>query len=261
MLPHFMRHAASSARSQTDKNDSVITPAAYQPTDVHHYTKPRLLILSTGIAVSLLLFLFMVISSPAHALGQTNTKGLFGSQEVRSDRLVAFRKWTEMLKRNTDHMRGLHLKGPCRVTISFKCPEDEWKSYLGDLHNQDDLEKIKAINSYMNRAPYITDPRNWGVKDYWATLKEFFLKDGDCEDYAIAKYFSLKALGIAPEQMRIAVVEDMNLKSPHAVLVVNLKGQNWILDNQIPTVVKENAVYHYRPIYSINETAWWLHRM
>jgi predicted transglutaminase-like cysteine proteinase len=60
--------------------------------------------------------------------------------------------------------------------------------------------------------------------------------------------------------MRIVVVQDLNLGIAHAVLVVYLDGRALVLDNQIDDVVPAAAVRHYRPIYSINERHWWLHR-
>lgn len=152
-------------------------------------------------------------------------------------------------------------KFPCRVTRSFRCPIDEWTDLLTSLKGKKSAEQMEAINRHMNHAPYITDIVNWGVQDYWATLRQFFQKDGDCEDYAIAKYFSLKNLGFDPNDMRIAVVQDTNLDVAHAVLVVYVDNKTWILDNQIPQVVGEKTILHYKPLYSINEGAWWLHRM
>ena len=112
----------------------------------------------------------------------------------------------------------------------------------------------------MNTRRYITDPRNWGVPDYWATPGEFMSKFGDCEDYAIAKFLSLKRLGWTDDELRIAAVKDLNLKVGHAVLIVYHAGKTWVLDNQIRRVVETNSVRHYQPVYSINETAWWRHR-
>ena len=45
-----------------------------------------------------------------------------------------------------------------------------------------------------------------------------------------------------------------------AVLVVYVDGVAWLLDNQIRDVVRADTVRHYRAIYSVNETTWWLHR-
>jgi predicted transglutaminase-like cysteine proteinase len=60
--------------------------------------------------------------------------------------------------------------------------------------------------------------------------------------------------------MRIVVLQDMNLNIAHAVLVVELNGKSYVLDNQISQLVTDDQISHYRPIYSINENAWWLHR-
>ncbi|MEE8547966.1 MAG: transglutaminase-like cysteine peptidase, partial [Alphaproteobacteria bacterium] len=81
-----------------------------------------------------------------------------------------------------------------------------------------------------------------------------------CEDYAITKYMSLRTLGVPAEDMRIVVLQDMNLRLAHAVLVVYLNDEAFVLDNQIRWVVKETTIRHYRPYYSVNETHWWLHR-
>lgn len=187
--------------------------------------------------------------------------GLFGSSEIRSERIAPFVKWTEMTGRHQWEETRKGLKQPCRVTLAFKCRRDEWQDRILALKNASAMEKLSAVNAFMNEAPYITDIRNWGVADYWASVREFLRKDGDCEDYAIAKYYTLKALGFAPETMRVVIVQDLNLETAHAVLAVYLEGEALILDNQVPDVVKASSIVHYRPVYSINEQAWWLHRL
>jgi predicted transglutaminase-like cysteine proteinase len=102
--------------------------------------------------------------------------------------------------------------------------------------------------------------KNWGVEDYWATPYQFLKMDGDCEDYAIAKFMALKALGIPPEDMRVLALRDLNLDVGHAVLIVYEGDTPLLLDNQIKTVVPANSVRHYLPIFSLSETGWWLHR-
>lgn len=183
---------------------------------------------------------------------------LFGASEVRSANLGPFTKWTGMLQRFEEERKIS--SEPCEPTRLVRCFAKEWSAFLEPLRNQSLTAKLDAVNRRMNFAPYITDPRNWGVPDYWATPAQFFRKDGDCEDYAIAKYLSLRALGVASEQLRIVIVDDLNLGVPHAVLAVLDGGAAYILDNQIQQVVPMQAIHHYRPIYSINEESWWLHR-
>ena len=118
----------------------------------------------------------------------------------------------------------------------------------------------------MNKAKYITDKNNWGRKDYWATPGEFMANFGDCEDYAIIKFLSLKLLGFKDEDLRVVAVKDLNLKIGHDVLIVYWKDpksgkrRRLLLDNQIKKVVDARAVRHYQPVFSINSKNWWRHR-
>lgn len=186
------------------------------------------------------------------------TEGLFGSHEFKSTKMAAFTKWTDMLARFRADIASADPE--CRPTRFARCYYKSWKAFVADLKDRDSRSQIEAVHRYMNLSPYVTDPRNWGKRDYWETPGEFFRKDGDCEDYAIAKYLTLRALGLDVSRMRVVVVQDLNLKVAHAVLVVYEGDRALILDNQIPQVVDATSVYHYRPIYSINENAWWLHR-
>lgn len=183
---------------------------------------------------------------------------LFGTREVRSANLAPFQKWTGMIARQIDE-RPLY-DGPCTMRRLNRCHLQEWRRLLQELDGRGPLEQLEAVNSFMNRAPYITDPVNYGVPDYWATPLQFLSKDGDCEDYAIAKFASLRQLGFRNAHMRIVVVDDLNLKIAHAILVVYLDGRAYVLDNQISRVIPADTINHYRPVFSINEDAWWLHR-
>ncbi|PCJ44748.1 MAG: hypothetical protein COA81_00295 [Alphaproteobacteria bacterium] len=217
---------------------------------------------SLGKAALCLLLIFILPLNAVALPKKMNKSGLFGSHEIMSRQLGAFKKWNSMLARHRENLKKKPVsKETCRKTATQKCYHEDWEDLLSFLKDKPADRQIAEINSYMNKAPYITDIINWGVPDYWETLRQFFKKDGDCEDYAIAKYMSLKRLGFDADQMRIVVVQDTNLDVPHAVLVVFFKGTRLVLDNQIPYVAKEKAVLHYRPFYSINEKAWWLHRM
>ena len=128
------------------------------------------------------------------------------------------------------------------------------------LQGQDLTTQLQVVNTFMNERRYIVDPINWGVRDYWSTPGQFFAKFGDCEDYAIAKYLTLKRLGMPAASMRIVVLQDLNLRIAHAVLAVYTEDGIIILDNQIRGTVQASVIRHYKPIFSINEDAWWLHR-
>lgn len=174
---------------------------------------------------------------------------LFGSQEKRSTNLKAFTKWSGMFS---------------RFERSFQSSSDQAviKDFQGKLANMRGLplnKMVSEVNDLVNQTRYIVDSKNYGQTDYWATPVEFLRKGGDCEDFAIAKYTALRALGVPEERLRVVILEDMQKNIPHAVLVVYTDQGPMLLDNQIKRAVKVSSVDHYKPIFSINRHAWWLH--
>jgi len=215
----------------------------------------RILIWILAVALAFLVVLALVNGfSQAKAASGT----LFGWDEKRFETITPFTKWRGVLQRYSQE-RQLE-DGSCQSTLFNRCHLQDWKKFVVGLRGKAAMEQLDSVNRYMNRAPYITDPVNYGVPDYWATPKQFFVKDGDCEDYAITKYLSLRSLGWPTDKMRIVVLQDENLGIAHAVLVVYHQGRTYVLDNQIDQVVTDDRIAHYRPIYSINEQAWWLHQ-
>ena len=93
------------------------------------------------------------------------------------------------------------------------------------------LDQLDAVNRFLNNWRYKEDFANYGRRDYWASPLEFFLRSGDCEDYAIAKYVTLRELGFSAEALRLVVVQDVVRDLAHAVLAVYLDDQVYILDN------------------------------
>lgn len=174
---------------------------------------------------------------------------LFGSSEKRSRSLKAFTKWTTMFDR-------------FNRSLSSNSGSHEITQMKRDLNNLKGLplrQMATQVNNMMNSKRYVSDKRNYGQNDYWATPVEFFQKGGDCEDFAIAKYTALRMLGVPENRLRIAIVQDLQKNIPHAVLVVYTDQGSMILDNQIKTAIDSSRVSHYKPIFSINQNAWWLH--
>lgn len=122
-------------------------------------------------------------------------------------------------------------------------------------------EMIREVNAHMNKHKYIRDIVTWGVEDYWETPLEFLSVNGDCEDFAIAKFYSLRRLGIPNDAMKIVVVYDRILSVGHAVLAVRHNGDYLILDNLVPVPVPERMIFHYRAIYSVNENNTRIHEV
>lgn len=201
-----------------------------------------------------LLFCFYItIGSVDFAHART---GLFGSDEFVSRDLSIFPKWTGMVKRmQSDKVVD---ERQCAENTPY-CYYRKWERFTASLKGETRLEQLRGVQAFANEMQYIIDPVNWQVPDYWATPRQFFMKDGDCEDYAIMKFMTLRALGVPNRDMRIVVLNDENLNTLHAVLTVDLGGKTYMLDNQIDQVVTVDRIHHYRPIYSINETTWWRH--
>lgn len=206
-----------------------------------------------GAAIAALLALAGAVEAEAGA-----AKSIFGSTEVRSDNLKPFPKWTKALERFIEERRKR--EGSCEETTFNKCHYQKWQQLIAGLRGKSAKAQLRAVNKYANKARYVQDPINWGVKDYWESPGQFFSKFGDCEDYAIVKFITLRQLGFGNDKLRIVVVQDLDLRIAHAILAVYLKGKTYVLDNQMTMVVEDRRIRHYKPIFSLNEDAWWRHR-
>jgi predicted transglutaminase-like cysteine proteinase len=175
---------------------------------------------------------------------------LFGSQEHQGPDLGRFPKWLSMLSRWHQET--------CKAP---DCAVAAWDAVIADLKGRDRQAQLVAVNTAFNKRRYVGDTANWGKADYWETPYEFLSRNGDCEDYAIAKFMALKAAGVPSSEMRIVAVRNLAFHGQgHAVLVVYDGGTAYLLDNQIKDVVLADSVSTYQPVYSINDQAWWRHQ-
>jgi predicted transglutaminase-like cysteine proteinase len=132
---------------------------------------------------------------------------------------------------------------------------DDWHTLKALLASATDrMTLLTQVNDAVNRLQYLSDSQQWALKDYWATPAEFFARRaGDCEDYAISKYFLLSELGVPVEAMRIAIVHDTARNLTHAVLVVQTDRGPMMLDNVIEEVMPAAAVPQYRTLLALNQ--------
>ena len=180
--------------------------------------------------------------------------GIFGFKEYAHTDLKPFPKWRKVLDTYKDE------PGDCESGRLNACAYEKWQELISELKGKPKKFQLERVNTYINLYRYILDPINWGVKDYWEIPKEFFARFGDCEDYAIVKYFTLRSLGWDAEDMKIIVLQDLNLQIAHAVLAVQIDDKEMVLDNQIGLVIESRRIRHYRPIYSVNEQGWWRYK-
>ena len=200
-------------------------------------------------------------SAPAQTLAQvaraTGTPGLLMSNEFRSESLDGLPQWT----------RVLDVTGPGNAFE--RCVADDrhctsptlksWRTLIDSATGLSRREKIKVVNEFFNRWPYKRDPEVYGVSEYWATPNEFMARSGDCEDYSIAKYFALRQLGFAKEDLRVVILMDRIRAIGHAVLAVYHEGDILILDSLSNLITSHERYRHYVPQYSMNETTRWSH--
>ncbi len=181
---------------------------------------------------------------------------LFGYHEIQKQNLSLFPQWLSVLER---HLLEINDSASCQSTTFNQCHLKQWQQFLKNIRHLPIAQQIRQVNKYANEKKYILDIENYGVTDYWETPLEFLTNSGDCEDYAIIKMLSLKWLGYDIETMRVVVVQDTNLRVPHAVMAIESDNDILILDNQIEEVISHADIFHYVPVYSVNENHWWMH--
>jgi predicted transglutaminase-like cysteine proteinase len=198
--------------------------------------------------LSLLVSMLLALSAPAQAVGT-----LWGASGTFSSNLKNFPKWRGSMDRYRQEMAACGLP---------TCDKPKLAQLIESMRGLDPGQQVLAIQSQMgtDKFRYTLDIVNWGLTDYWETPFEFMRKNGDCEDYALSKYWTLRALGIPANTMQIVVLQDLNLGIAHAVLVVSIGGRSLLLDNQLRNVVDASTVRHYQPVYAVNEEGWWLFR-
>lgn len=132
-----------------------------------------------------------------------------------------------------------------------------WQKFVKTLKNRPAEAQMRAVNNWFNTLPYRQDNWVYGKKDHWASMVEFLDFSGDCEDYAIAKYLTLKQLGFDAQSLRVAMVYDVYSGTDHSFLVINHEGREFILDNREDTIDPRKFTRRYKPHFAFNEKTIW----
>lgn len=138
-----------------------------------------------------------------------------------------------------------------------------WRTMMTSPENLSlsDRKKLEVVNDFMNQTPFVSDLEQWGKEDYWALPVEFLSTNGgDGEDFAIAKYFTLRALGVPDEKLQITYVKETKVyKQAHMVLAYyeNPDAEPLILDNFEKVLQPASARPDLVPVYSFNGTSLW----
>jgi predicted transglutaminase-like cysteine proteinase len=137
-----------------------------------------------------------------------------------------------------------------------------WRDFLSHVGAGSDLDKLKKVNDFFNRSVrFVDDVGTWGQNDYWATPLETLGKgQGDCEDYVIAKYYSLVLLGVSVDKLRLIYVQartgsgSAGPTQAHMVLAYYAEPDEepLVLDNLVGDVRLASRRPDLSPVFSFN---------
>ena len=144
----------------------------------------------------------------------------------------------------------------------------EWRETLATLQTAPETEQLKQANRFFNRKLNFRDDSDiWNETDYWATPLEALAKRaGDCEDFVIAKYISLRLLGVADEKLRLIYVRARigggrsSLTQAHMVLgyFATPTAEPLVLDNLVGDILPASRRSDLFPVFSFNSNGLWV---
>lgn len=142
-----------------------------------------------------------------------------------------------------------------------------WQTLLADLHGLPEIEKLERVNRFFHQhMHYRLDSDLYGREDYWATpLESLGHAAGDCEDYVIAKYVSLRFSGVADDRLRLVYVRARmggprsTIYQAHMVLTYQASPSaeplvlDSLLNEILPTSLRDDLI----PVFSFNLGGMW----
>ncbi|MCU6683204.1 transglutaminase-like cysteine peptidase [Leclercia sp. H6W5] len=138
----------------------------------------------------------------------------------------------------------------------------EWAALLNTPSQGTIQDKLKQVNQFFNaRMAFRDDIVVWKQQDYWATPIEFLRKGaGDCEDFALAKYFTLREMGVPANQLRITYVKALELNQAHMVVTwySTPTAIPLVLDNLKTAILPATQRTDLLPVYAFNGEGLWL---
>ncbi len=156
--------------------------------------------------------------------------------------------------------RTERLYGP--ATPAARQRIDEWAALLKQPSQGSIQDTLNRVNQFFNaRMAFRDDIVVWKQQDYWATPIEFLRKGaGDCEDFALAKYFTLREMGVPANQLRITYVKALELNQAHMVVTwySTPTAIPLVLDNLKTAILPATQRTDLLPVYAFNGEGLWL---
>lgn len=143
-----------------------------------------------------------------------------------------------------------------------------WRELLTTSSGQSEATKLKRVNEFFNqKIQFGDDIKIWGTSDYWATpLEVLGRKEGDCEDFAIAKYVTLKLMGVPSAKMRLNYVK-ARLGGPQSQIVQAHMVLSYYQTPEDEPLILDNLISEIRPasrrpdlttVFSFNAEGLWV---
>ena len=189
----------------------------------------------------LILALFPTASKPVAAVDN-----IMSGRNKKTAPLSTLPQWQRIIE-DYAFQRQLPLSGKTKALHKF----------IKSIENDTKLRQILKVNLWFNGYPYKQDNWIYNKADYWATPSEFLENGGDCEDFAIIKYLTLRQLGFTAKQMRIAMVYNVFSGTDHSLLLVEHDGEQYVLDNRENLTTPAHYTDRYKPHYVFNEKILW----
>ncbi len=177
--------------------------------------------------------------------------------ESRFDELLRLPQWNQVSRMLP---REAALVDRCRKTGCDNAAAQALVAIVESSARASRAEQIRLVHDAVNRRPYREDLEQFGREDLWQSPLAFAARGGDCEDFAIAKYFVLTLLGVPPSELRIAVLTGAANGEVHAVLLARAGGQWQVLDNREDEPRPLSFYEDWTPQYAVSEAGGFRYR-
>lgn len=194
----------------------------------------------------------VMTDTPSVQIAPVNGPEPFGLFAFRAPEGALWRKWRGLEADMAKDEESLHR---CQNDASSCSPAAaQFARLVASAKAKNGRAQLEDINQNVNIAiRYVSDSTQYGVADRWSSaLSSFATGQGDCEDYAIAKYAALSEAGFAAEDLRLVLVRDRAVREDHAVLAVHHEGKWLIMDNRSALLREDSQISSFTPLFAIN---------
>lgn len=202
---------------------------------------------------ALLGLMLAALCGSAHGGDSVKDASFLANPAAKHNGVASLPQWTHIL---AQYEKNKEAYAACRETPA-ECASERvavWQQFIDAVKDQPDFRQIAYVNHWVNRMPYRQDELVYGDNDHWASVEEFLAYAGDCEDFAIMKYLTLRELGFPAKRMHITMVYDVFSGTDHAFLVVESDGGvEYVMDNRETGTDPSLFSARYKPHFAFNE--------